>query len=420
MICSKKLGVALGSTALAASALIVGMSVLGITADAAPPPPPPKESPGKYMGTAQCKKCHEKGLSGRPASKWPRLKENATWAKDDQHAFAYKRLDDEDPPRGKSKWKSKVTSEDIFDAMEEEEDSASESIKCTSCHGVVVHKFGKPKWFDDEGERAVYANEDLQMGYEASEGVSCDGCHGPASGWIKSHEKEHWMTKEFLAAGGGTDPAKASMTLWEKKGIYYSKDLVLWAQQCARCHMEIDTELLDAKHPDLESFELYDQNSRVPPHWRDYSQEADKPEYPGAGPTHVARMWQVGQAVALESALKTVVKRAGAEEPKEKHVKSAVERASSHYAVLKHALAAFPECAEANKALAAALKEPAKGAKAGLKALEGLAYVLAKVKVTKDHVTKIIAAVEADAATKVKGQHEQMRKLTLTALKKVK
>lgn len=404
----------------------------------------PPETPGKFMGTAQCVKCHENGMGGRAADALPALKEVPIWTKKDQHAFAFRRLQDKKPPN--PRWRSKVSSEEIMENLyggeggdddDDDDDAelpeASKSARCLSCHGIMVTELGKPSWLPKKAELRVSENPSLQQGYKASEGVSCDGCHGPASGWVEGHVPDHWTINEWKSRVDAKDPSAASRKLWEEKGLYYSKDLVLWAKQCVRCHLRLDADLIEAKHPPLKAFELYDQNSRVPPHWRDYSKAKDLPELPGAGPTHDARLWQVGQAVALADALEQVKSRTRKRKGKKrkvskKLVKAGIERAESHYVVLRHALAVQPSLKEAAATLEAAMKDLGKAkkrskqysaAKKAVSLLEKLPYDLAAVPVDKAAVAKIIAAIEADPDAK-KGAAKKIAKLSLVPLNKAK
>ncbi|MGE0711155.1 MAG: hypothetical protein AB7N76_29405 [Planctomycetota bacterium] len=419
--------------------LVAALATFVLRSEPAAAAPPPAEAPGKFMGTAQCVKCHENGMGGRAADALPALKEVPIWQKRDQHAFAFLRLQDKRPPN--PRWRSKVSSEDIManltkkggdDGDDDDDDDdadvpeASKSPRCLTCHGIMVQQLGAPGWLPKGAELRVSENRALQQGYKASEGVSCDGCHGPASGWVESHVTDHWAPNEWKKRQDPKDPAAASRKLWEEKGIYYSKDLVLWARQCVRCHLQLDAELVKAEHPDLKPFELWDQVGRVPPHWRDYAKAQDAAELPGAGPTHAARLWQVGQAVALDDALAQVVARTGKKKVAKKQVEAAIERAQSHWTVLRHALAAQPSLKDAAAALGAAMtklagaKDKAErnaAAKAAIAALGPLPYALATVAVSKDQVKAIKAALEGDADAKQKG-NKDVAELSLVPLGK--
>jgi hypothetical protein len=281
-----------------------------------------------------------------------------------------------------------------------------------------------PSWL--KGDPRVSENKKLQKGYKAAEGVSCDGCHGPASGWLEGHLPEHWAPKEWLSHGGAKAPAAASEEMWEKRGLFYSKDLVLWARQCARCHLSIESDLIEAEHPPLRNFELYDQNKGVPPHWRDYTKAKDTPELPGAGPMHFARMWQVGQVIALEAALRQTL---GYLKDKRgmKHLLGSVQRAGSHHMVLSHALNTYDATKAKAAPLAAAMTQLAKAkkksacAKAANKALKilvGLDYALSGTKVTKEMVKAIHDGIAADKRASKSKYHKAQKKLSLVPLKK--
>jgi cytochrome c554/c'-like protein len=74
---------------------------------------------------------------------------------------------------------------------------------------------------------------------DANAGVSCESCHGPASGYLKPHQTKGAYTQS-LALGlvdiVGKIPA--------------------WAQQCASCHVMDDQRLVAAGHPSGDDFDL--------------------------------------------------------------------------------------------------------------------------------------------------------------------
>ena len=74
---------------------------------------------------------------------------------------------------------------------------------------------------------------------DANAGVSCESCHGPASGYLKSHQTKGAYTAS-LAVGMidlvGKVPA--------------------WVQQCTNCHVVDDQKLIAAGHPSGDDFDL--------------------------------------------------------------------------------------------------------------------------------------------------------------------
>lgn len=296
----------------------------------------PPSAPGKYLGAQTCDaaQCHTKP---EPREKPPYLTEYTSWSAMngdvpyDRHSYAWRRL------RGADKGGDDRSPEMMakLNALEGTTGPAEQSARCLSCHGVSVHDYGVGK---QNPGAPVGLNRPLQGArFRNDEGVSCDGCHGPAEKWLKPHEKQDWTISEWKRLGGAQG---GSQKLYDQHGIYYSKDLELWANQCVRCHLRIDTNLLDAGHPDLLPFELFSQSGQVP-HWRDYSFEAEDPALPGAGPMHAARSWQVGQAVALRSAFEQLVDRAtGApfNKPEPAHLRTALDRALGHWTAARHRL----------------------------------------------------------------------------------
>lgn len=297
-------------------------------------------APGKYFGTSTCSgaSCHEKA-EARPEP--PYLTEYTSWSAVnpdtnqpyDRHSYAFKRLKAKD--KGGDERSPEIMKK--LNEIEKTSDTAETSERCLTCHGVAVHDYGVGS---KNPGAAVGKHKELQGArYRADDGVSCDGCHGPAEKWLKKHDKKNWAINEWKKLGGASG---GSLKLYNEDGIYYSKDLELWANQCVRCHLRIDTNLLDAGHPDLNPFELYAQSYLGTPHWRDYTTATPSPEYPAAGPLHASVVWQTGQVAAFRSALEQVEARAKGEKFNKNEparVEQAIERCKAHWAVLKHALA---------------------------------------------------------------------------------
>lgn len=301
---------------------------------------PAVQAPGKYFGASTCSgaACHEKAEARKEP---PYLTEYTSWSAVqenglpyDRHSYAWKRL----KPKEKGGDERSPAIMAKLNEIEKTSDAAETSERCLTCHGVSVHDYGVGK---KNPGAAVGKHKELQGGkYRAEDGVSCDGCHGPAEKWLKKHDKKNWAPSEWTKEGGKTG---GSQKLYDEYGIYYSKDIELWANQCVRCHLKIDTNLLDAGHPDLVAFELFGQSQQVP-HWRDYSSAAPSPELPAAGPMHASVLWQTGQTAALREALSQVVLRA---KVKPEQLGAALERARAHYAVLRPALEKFaPDAAK--------------------------------------------------------------------------
>jgi hypothetical protein len=111
-----------------------------------------------------------------------------------------------------------------------------------------------------------------------AEGVSCEACHGPASGWLGPHTTRGWTHAQSVAAG-----------------MYDTKDLVRRTEKCASCHIggaekSVDHEMIAAGHPDL-VFDLEAFSAAMPRHWRHED------------PWQNVRSWSVGQIVQLREGL---------------------------------------------------------------------------------------------------------------------
>jgi hypothetical protein len=121
----------------------------------------------------------------------------------------------------------------------------------------------------------------------ATEGVSCEACHGPATGWLGYH-----VTKD------------ANHDESVKRGMYDTKDTVKRTEKCLTCHLGtsekfVDHEMIAAGHPDL-VFELEAFSAAMPRHWKDTTDtEAYKP----------VRTFAVGQLTHLRASLDRLARR---------------------------------------------------------------------------------------------------------------
>lgn len=143
---------------------------------------------------------------------------------------------------------------------------AGSAAACLGCHATPP---------GERGER-----------FQISDGVGCEGCHGPASGWIASH----------YAVGASHQGNVAG-------GMIPLDDPVARAGVCLDCHLGsakpgqfVTHSMMAAGHPRL-SFEL-DLFSSLQQHWDDDADYAQRK--PRADPV---RIWAVGQAEAVRRSL---------------------------------------------------------------------------------------------------------------------
>lgn len=129
------------------------------------------------------------------------------------------------------------------------------------------------------GCHALYEPGRMGDGVELADGVSCESCHGPASGWIDHHFREGWSREQSLRAG-----------------MIDTRDPRARAARCLDCHMgegtlTVDHTLIAAGHPML-SFEVdnFTNSGRLPTHWR----EGEHPD------RHGAEAWAEGQLESFQ------------------------------------------------------------------------------------------------------------------------
>jgi hypothetical protein len=142
--------------------------------------------------------------------------------------------------------------------------------KCLVCHSLDVPP------------------EQQAQTFELGDGVSCENCHGPASGWLGPHTTKGW-------------PHEKSIQL----GMYDTRNLQKRSETCLSCHLGtakkfVDHEMIAAGHPDL-TFELGLFTSVMPPHWKTPEQ---------GNPWRQVQAWAVGQAVQLRESLNRLARRA--------------------------------------------------------------------------------------------------------------
>ena len=231
-------------------------------AGAAPPaaagPPPEK---GFYLGPTACgsSSCH--GSVEPRKTLGVRQDEYFIWQKKDLHARADGVLYND---------RSRVIARRLHIG------DAGRSQLCLTCHALSVPAR-------------------LQRGpLELEDGISCEGCHGAASGWFEGHRSESWTHQQSVAAGM-TD----------------LRDVQVRANLCLSCHLggpgrSVNHDLIAAGHPQL-AFELDNYSEGMPAHWLPF---ADRPPGESERDTHGARAWAVGQAAGFRAGLEQIARRA--------------------------------------------------------------------------------------------------------------
>lgn len=239
-----------------------------------------------------CERCHNKpaeqditpDAQNRKRTDFVHLTEYATWKNLDKHSQAYQSLKNERSLRMEQLLGVKVT------------DSAA---GCVNCHAMN---------FPKEKQGPQFSPED---------GVSCDGCHGPASGWLTSHanslvDGNPWRTK----------PAAEK----EKLGFLDVRNPVTRAKMCVSCHVGnaaegkvVTHEMYAVGHPPLPSIEVQTFADNLPKHWRNPGEKPawvrEQLGYTGDD-LYVTKSLLLGGAVSLRQSLEllgaTAAKRDGA------------------------------------------------------------------------------------------------------------
>jgi hypothetical protein len=239
-----------------AIALCAVMAVAAQQPAAPPQEPAPASAPGHYVGVASCANsgCHG---STEPLNATRVLQnEYYTWLNHDRHAGAYNVLFNQLSAR-------------IAKNMRLRKHAYEEAL-CLDCHTTNVPA------------SAVEGRVDVE------DGIQCEVCHGPASGWRAEHTEEGWTHEQSVA-----------------RGMIDLRRISARAQVCTACHVgsgrkEVDHELIASGHPQT-PFELDNFTEVEPPHWT-----------PGRE-THGLPAWAVGQVVTFRESLDNLARHARGE-----------------------------------------------------------------------------------------------------------
>jgi hypothetical protein len=240
----------------------------------------------KFRGTASCKSCHgdAAGDPGAPAKKGSEM---TVWSTVDKHHESYATLSND---------KSKAI------ASKGGYGEATTSAVCLSCHALNIPDALKAADFD------------------IKEGNDCDSCHGPAELWATAdgtpHKNKGWAQKRRDA--DGYDPVVKA----KDDGFWDGRVPSLRADNCASCHLSIDTKMVAAGHPQP-AFELNEYAAQIPKHWTD--KRSDQ---------YTTQLWAAGQVVCARDAMAQLAKRISGGDPADA-VKAAYDQAMAHGSMLQ-------------------------------------------------------------------------------------
>lgn len=215
----------------------------------------PYQSKDKTLGTVNCANslCHGSTV---PWSESNVLQnEYTTWVRLDKHTQTYDvLLNDESKRIAKNLGLEKP---------------AHETKECVDCH---AHNPAQSL----RGERFVH-----------SEGVGCEGCHGPAERWVKSHTLEGNTHADNL-----------------QNGMYPTDDPVAQARLCLSCHFGdknrfVNHRMMGAGHPRV-SFEIETFSAIQPAHYK-----IDADWHQRKGNYNPIKVWAISQVIATQQILET-------------------------------------------------------------------------------------------------------------------
>jgi len=203
----------------------------------------------QYVGPAACasQNCHG-SVTPRSDSATSLQNEYITWYKEDRHAKSYAVLLEDRSQRMAARLGLR--------------EAPHKAKRCLDCHAVnVPAKARGPK-------------------FRLEDGVSCEGCHGPAGAWLARHTEHDWEASRSV-----------------RLGMRETSRPVVAAEVCLGCHLgsatkRVDHEMLAAGHPPL-VFELDTFAADMPAHWA---------EHAGNRGWFHGEAWAAGQVVAAREA----------------------------------------------------------------------------------------------------------------------
>jgi hypothetical protein len=223
------------------------------TSTAPPAPVQPPSVPGSYVGMTSCANAGCHGAT-KPLHVGRVLQnEYYTWLNKDRHAAADNVLFSERSARiARNMHLSK---------------KAYQEAACLDCHSTNVPA------------KLVTGHIDPE------DGVQCEACHGPSSGWRAEHTQQGWTHEQSVA-----------------RGMIDLRSVSTRGTLCLSCHIgnskrEVDHELIASGHPIL-AFELDNYSETMPAHWT-----------PG-NPTHGVPAFVTGQAMGLRESLANLARHA--------------------------------------------------------------------------------------------------------------
>lgn len=207
--------------------------------------PEKKEGPWAkftYQASSRCMGCHTVPTGRHKEDKsleFVLMTEYAIWKTHDKHALAYVALEGD-----RSKQMGRLLGFDVKQA------DWTDRAGCLGCHAM-----------GDLSKENV-AKGAAGGALDPQDGVSCDGCHGPSSGWEREHDRPAWREK--------TPRQKF------EAGMRDLRDPAVRARLCMSCHVGdaaagrvVTHAMFAAGHPPLPPIEIATFSRNEPKHWRD-------------------------------------------------------------------------------------------------------------------------------------------------------